>query len=764
MKNTMKCLGIIAVIARHGCRCLSALALIAGTLLVCNSCPIDGKPQPDKKGGPKVVVMNISQVTDDWGWLAVGNDKSCMFFNVDEDTGMPTLLYLKPPGNELENGITFFFKENGLPDIIEYNGYILYFDNFDGYTFDLAVIDPDGAVEYHYGIETDVNFDAWSEIAMPVSFVYSGSVYNGGRSIGDFLDNISVGLKVADIAIGIGTCVGTLFFPPLAVGCGIAVASAVAEATFCILEDNGVISETTANAGGYAIDTANAVYDGIECFGKKNPLDCVAFGVGAASIVVNAVGDAIDHFTDNKKPEVKAGMTPPADQARVSFYANGGSGTVPASQTVEKNTNIALPSGDGLSRNGYTFLGWNTSSVGNSYIAGGSYKITGNTSFYAVWYKIPDDVPKGVTAAAESADSIMVSWDPVSSAIAYYVYRGESAYGEYSRVETVWKPSTSYTDTGLSANTTYYYRVSYYTGPKESDKSSYASATTLSGVVVNIGYGMVSVPGGTFQLGKALGTASNNPDETPVSNVTLSGFYIGKYEVTQKEWKAVMGSLPSHFTSSSYSYGRGDAYPIYCVSWYDALVFCNKLSLMEGLTPAYRISNSVNPDNWGTVPTSSDAAWDAVTVVSGSTGYRLPTEAQWEYAAKGGNPSAPGWVGYIYAGSNTVGNVAWCDGINVPPTSDDRGTRVVGTKAPNFLGIYDMSGNVTEMCWDWIGDYTGEDKTNPTGASSGSQHVARGSCWYDAADSSYLRSVARGNASPYFRNNYLVGFRLARPQ
>jgi formylglycine-generating enzyme required for sulfatase activity len=146
-----------------------------------------------------------------------------------------------------------------------------------------------------------------------------------------------------------------------------------------------------------------------------------------------------------------------------------------------------------------------------------------------------------------------------------------------------------------------------------------------------------------------------------------------------------------------------------------------------------------------------------VTPNTGATGYRLPTEAQWEYAAKGGNPLASGWVGYTYAGSDTVGDVAWYDG-NI--SSSTYGTKAVGTKAPNGLGIYDMSGNVYEWCWDWYGNYTSGDKTDPTGASSGSYRVIRGGSWIISAE--YVRSAVRNYDGPYIRGGDL-GFRLARP-
>jgi formylglycine-generating enzyme required for sulfatase activity len=270
-------------------------------------------------------------------------------------------------------------------------------------------------------------------------------------------------------------------------------------------------------------------------------------------------------------------------------------------------------------------------------------------------------------------------------------------------------------------------------------------------VVSATGVELVRVPGGSFQMG----TSDGSYRERPVHTVTLSAFSIGRTEVTQSQWYAVMGTtiqeLQAAVTTSTSNYGRGNTYPVYYVNWYHALAFCNKLSVMEGLTPAYRISNSTNPNDWGTVPTSNNATWDAVTIDSNANGYRLPTEAQWEYAAKGGDGS-PG--NFTYAGSNTVGDVAWYN-------NNSGSSHAVGTKVPNSLGIYDMSGNVVEKCWDWYGDYSSAAQTNPTGASSGSYRVYRGGSWGSSAEYD-VRSTYRDLSYPYSRGIY-GGFRLVRP-
>jgi formylglycine-generating enzyme required for sulfatase activity len=263
---------------------------------------------------------------------------------------------------------------------------------------------------------------------------------------------------------------------------------------------------------------------------------------------------------------------------------------------------------------------------------------------------------------------------------------------------------------------------------------------------------MAYVPGGSFQMGDT--TGGGYSDELPVHTVTLTGFYMGKYPVTQAQYQAVMGSNPSYFTTAvAGESGTPGKLPVEQVSWYDAIVFCNRLSMAESLDPAYSISGSTNPSDWGAVPNGYDEAWDAVVIVSGANGYRLPTEAQWEYAAKGGN-GLPG--NYTYSGSNNVGDVARYD------SNSGSKTHEVGKKQPNGLGLYDMSGNVWEWCWDWYGSsyYSIGEQSDPVGPASGAYRVLRGGSWDRSAED--LRSAFRSYNNPYSRGN-IYGFRLLRP-
>ena len=266
----------------------------------------------------------------------------------------------------------------------------------------------------------------------------------------------------------------------------------------------------------------------------------------------------------------------------------------------------------------------------------------------------------------------------------------------------------------------------------------------------NIPEGFVKVKGTTI---------TGNESWTPASYVFVSGrsitipdMYVCDHEVTRGEFKEVTGTDPS--TASAYDKDgnelTGDAVlnnPVNCVSWYDAIAYCNKLSLKENLTPCYSVSGVTDWENlaYSSIPTESDTNWDALTYDKEADGYRLPTEAEWEWLARGGE-------NYTYAGSNTVDDVAW-----YTTNTNNTGTREVKTKKANGYGLYDMSGNVYEWCYDWRD--TVSSITADTGASSGSYRVLRGGSW------KFNASICAVSYRDYYFPNYRYnngGFRVVR--
>ena len=254
---------------------------------------------------------------------------------------------------------------------------------------------------------------------------------------------------------------------------------------------------------------------------------------------------------------------------------------------------------------------------------------------------------------------------------------------------------------------------------------------------------MLRINAGTFTMGSP-GGAQYEDNEKPQHQVTLSAFYMGKYEVTQLQYQWVTGKTPSYNKPKAY-----EALPVETVSWYDALVFCNTLSLREGLTPAYSIDGNTNPEDWGRIPTVDNTTWNAVAIVENSNGYRLPTEAQWEYACRAGTSAADD-RGYVI--TNNTGWYSSNSGIK---------TQYVGLKLANDWNLYDMLGNVAELCWNLFGDYTDEEQTDPTGTPvEYSNRIARGEGYSSPANR--VRSAYRSAVSPYSRLGSM-GFRVVRP-
>jgi len=243
------------------------------------------------------------------------------------------------------------------------------------------------------------------------------------------------------------------------------------------------------------------------------------------------------------------------------------------------------------------------------------------------------------------------------------------------------------------------------------------------------GIELVPIPAGTFLMGSPDNETGHQSNEGPQHSVTLTkSFYMGKYEVTQAQWEAVMektllDQLALSGRTSTDDRGRGPNYPIYYVNWYDALVFCNKLSMMENLNPVYSIDNSTNPADWGEIPNSYDTKWDAAVMDMSKNGYRLPTEAEWEYACRAGTTTAFYNGNNNYTNTDLVGVIAWYYG------NSEGKAHEVGSKAPNAWGLYDMNGNMDEWCWDHYGYFTSSSPViDPTGP-DGNIRIQRGGYW-----------------------------------
>jgi len=271
------------------------------------------------------------------------------------------------------------------------------------------------------------------------------------------------------------------------------------------------------------------------------------------------------------------------------------------------------------------------------------------------------------------------------------------------------------------AGSTYYYRVKTNTGAMDSGWSNVVEVT-VSTLWEEAGIEYVVIPGGTFRMGDIQGGGGS--DERPVHDVTLTGFEMSATEITQWQYKDVTGNNPSYF--------RGTNLPVEQVSWYDAVKYCNRLSDAAGLDRCYDVSS------W-----SCDYS---------KKGFRLPTEAEWEYACRAGTETK------YYTGDreSDLAEAGWYSG-----NSGFKTHPVGGLKTSNAYGLYDMHGNEWEWCNDWYdsGYYLSSPSTDPTGPSTGSGRVLRGGSW--SYDASYCRSASRRRSHPTSAS-YSLGFRVVR--
>jgi len=361
-----------------------------------------------------------------------------------------------------------------------------------------------------------------------------------------------------------------------------------------------------------------------------------------------------------------------------------------------------------------------------TYGQGYSYRVKAFVANFESDYSIESNlvemiIPSPTNLEAEVFDRLSVTliWcDNCAFEIGYKVER-KNINGTYAEIADLDSNIKTYTDQGLSIYSTYVYRILAYT---QYNLSNYSNEMEIGIAPDNFVY----ISGGTFTMGDVWGDGSS--DEIPTHEVTVSGFFISKYEVKQRQFKDIMGYEGS-WTASDHGIGLDN--PAYWINWDIAVAFCNRISERSGFMPCYTI-------------TETDVVCDF-----SQNGYRLPTEAEWEYAARSKGREDRKW-----SGTNTlseIGVFAWYDFY-----ISDAKCHPVGLKKPNELGIFDMSGNAEELCWDWYDRYSPSNQINPTGPLSGSYHVARGGNWSGGSDR--CRTVNREELS----GSIWTGFRIVK--
>ncbi len=311
--------------------------------------------------------------------------------------------------------------------------------------------------------------------------------------------------------------------------------------------------------------------------------------------------------------------------------------------------------------------------------------------------------------------SVKLSWEPLANAASYLVYCADLPLA-ISHSE--WQVLEETTATHLIVDATPS-RQFFYVKAVMQDASS----------------DFVYIHPGTFLMGNE----RDDQPPKPVHSVTLGAYLVCKHQVTQAEYVAIMGSIPAQI------YGEGDNYPVYYVNWASAIKYCNLRSLHEGLQPVYIVNGYTDPEYW-------TGGWNTIQANWNAHGYRLPTEAEWEYAARGGT----NFPNYRYSGSDAISQLGWYT------NNSGHSTHPVCSKMPNGLGIYDMSGNVWEWCWDWVAPYTADPVVNPTGPAEGTERILRGGGFNSVDYHCRVSWRVAGNPAYGFNTYGSNGFRVVR--
>ena len=483
----------------------------------------------------------------------------------------------------------------------------------------------------------------------------------------------------------------------------------------------------------------------------------------------------------------------------ITFNPNGGTIGAVKTQSMSYNTYAYLKTAQtlGLTRAGYQFAGWAETSTASSasYTDGAYVSFSADKTLYAVWTVFrPSNPVERIITFDPNGGTI---GDDTYQCIPYntYVYLKtaqtlgltRAGYQFAGWAETSTASSASYTDgayVSFSVDKTLY---AVWTVSLPSDTTSDRTTLTVTGNIqignveydktsfVKVMYTAVTVIGSDDNWSNYLDSSA--PDYYKGAfiagrTVKLSPYYMAQYQVTQQFYEAVMNS------GTNYDWGQGDTHPAYYVSWYDAITFCNKLSLLMGKEPCYTVSGITDWAGlaYSSIPTSNNSVWNEAACDITKNGYRLPTEAEWEFAARSGYPSNVAWKyafsgidvasgNKIYNGSSYLTTDANLATVGWYSSNSGSSTHPVGDKTANRLGIYDMSGNLCEWCQDWYNaTVTSNDSayivsgtvTNPLGAASGSDRVLRGGYWNRNA---YICCVSYRSSNYPSNRYYNIGFR-----
>jgi formylglycine-generating enzyme required for sulfatase activity len=340
--------------------------------------------------------------------------------------------------------------------------------------------------------------------------------------------------------------------------------------------------------------------------------------------------------------------------------------------------------------------------------------------------------PSNLSIYIESSTSLRLIWiDDVDGEEYFSIDRKIGQDGTWNELYSTSESNTNtWVDSGLSTGTIYFYRLRAYAS---NFYTNYTQEVNLAPQITP--NNMVIVPIGSFMMGQ-------ENVATPVHSVTITRpFYLGRRELSQLEWSLYM-------PADIYGLGQGDNYPVYNVSWYEILVYCNLRSIDEGLNPCYTIKGSTDPSYWFDIPTETNSDWNSVICNFEANGYRLPTEAEWEYTARYNDGRAYPW-GYGIAPSTELCNYNNMVGSTTEVTSYSRGA--------SELYLLNLSGNISEWLWDVYATYSSTAQTDPTGPLTGGARVRRGGSW----NTFWVRLTDRVYSHPYGQGSE-VGFRLAR--